>query len=826
MANNRKRKRRGQLPPIGYDQPRRTAAERAAARRGSRLTRKTNDPRNLQPGQQIGPGGQLYRLPPAAHQLPAHAHLVQPGEYTTRGGRVVRSTFNQRGQQAQPAPVPLLPQLGPDGQLVYAPAPEQAPVKRPGEDAARAFHAARKWSWRYRWQLTPVAATAGTAIGAGVAPVATVLGLGAVAGAAALTAKKGPDEIHGRKWLSRAERVVTARWAVSAAVWTAGIGLANVAGLVWSAHSAMLAAAALGAMTGWPSVEWLKSRRIRREDKPADDRSEGARALMAAWPTAVAMAGPDELIGSRIVDVAEPDPGTIVADVELRDGVHAETVTGNKVRQWLERALGMGVGTAKVELNRDHAGRIRLVLTPSRHLEQVSKLWPGPVLHADGRAMVAITPDGRDVPLSLYGDDGIRHLMVIGSTGSGKTNAYNVLLLPLVLAGRSVLVYVDGKRGTSSPMLSVAIDHVALKPDEWADAIEMVHAIMCDREDRYGEMGLDKFDVNGPDPIIELVIDEGRTVARSLTDRQHELVGEISERGRALGVALRVGVQRPSAESVPGGIDVRDNLMGAAGNVIGLRPGGSVAKGLTLTSTSADIDLLSLPTGGGWCAVLREGELEAAKARILHIPDDAALVPHLQGFTPRTLTGDDATAAGEVYANRRTGKDWLRLIVKSRAKAGRDPGALADLLPAELPSAEAQPEHQAERLVDVDDGEHQAVPERVAPSTAESRAARRAVEAEHQAEAAADRAGGAAGIVRHSGRFVAGVRAATNGEALDRVRQAGDDGIRTAELVELLGVSKRTVTRRLSELVKAGQVVRSEDDGRYRAAPQQDEGAA
>jgi DNA-binding transcriptional ArsR family regulator len=463
--------------------------------------------------------------------------------------------------------------------------------------------------------------------------------------------------------------------------------------------------------------------------------------------------------------------------------VHAETVANAETRQWLERALHMGVGTAKVTTVRDNAGQVELVLTPSRQLEKVSKTWPGPRLYDDGRAPVAIAPSGRDVCIRLFDDNGVRHLMLIGSSNSGKSNAYNVVLLPLVLSGRSVVFYVDGKRGTSSPELARVMDLAALNDLAWRRAIRMVHRILVAREERYGRMGLSGFDVNGEDPVIELVLDEGTTVLKGITSSDERLIEEVSERGRALGVSLKLAVQNAEADQVPGGMNVKTNVMGANGNVIGLRPGTSSGATMTLSATSQEVDLRSLPEGGGWGAILSGGVVAAERARLFWIAGRDALASHLDGFAPRGLHGADLAAAdapdeyedGEagLYSSRFTGAAWLEDMQQARSGA---------------------PAPAAPKLTVVKDRDQ-------TRSTAAARTG-------HDVAAMAGEA--AAGLLAITAAKVE-QGAQSRQDVVDALRHAGPGGATRDELEAATGLSKATVNRHLRTLVEAGQVRREGD---------------
>lgn len=736
-----------------------------------------------------------YAQVPAVQTEPS-TWLNTPGTYTTR-----------RGKRAVPAAPPALPQLGAAATavpgLVPAPGviPEIGSVKRPGDDLAVAVAATSRWLSHYRWQLAPLYASAITVAGAAALPAVAVLGLGAVAGAGYLTAEKGPDEFRGRVWLSRAERRLVGRWALGSVIWSSGVWAANAGGLDWSPATVAVAAAALGLATGEQLVAWLKSRRIRRTESAADPvhLSAAAVQLRDAWPHAVAT-GPAGLIGSMIVDLEEPEVGTIVAVVQLRADVHAVSVATTEVKHWLERALLMGVDTARIETVREDAGRIRLILTPSRHLEKIERIWPGPVLYEDGRVPVAVGLDGKEVCLRVYNSSGVYHHLLLGSSGSGKSNTLNVMLLPTVIKRLAVMVYLDGKFGTSSPRLARAMDTAIRKPEMFGPAIEMVHRVMTGRKERYGDLGEDDFIVSPTgDPIIELVIDECNIVKGFLTDEHEKMLGEIALAGRALGIALKYAGQRGKAEHLPGGMEVRDQMMGAVGNVVALRPGGTHSQTTTLQSTSEEIDLLALPGGdnaGGWCAILLAGKPTGYPARMMFDPKKKSRVDAvLDGFMPRGLEGDDRRLAGEFYENRPTGAQWYATM-QAKRKARDAAQAAATSEPAALP---------APSLV-----------ARVTESVLTSTPAAESHEGDlgEDLDAATARLAAALDSFESGGRVVEiGQRQRSKGSrnrqtVLEGLRAAGPDGTTAAELAVAVGLGLSTVNSHVSRLVSDGQAAR------------------
>ena len=668
-----------------WDDPRyvERQAQRKARRQAGRPQRANAaaDPHQRQMPVQAGHAGSAGRFGQPGipmHYAPGHGLTPQMGHDGC--------TVPQLGQVPQAGGlVPVGTQLQPHGSSpLVKPQPETVGGWI-GLGARRASDAVSKWSWRHRWELAPLLATGSVAITAAIDPAAAVMVTGAAGGAAGLAHWKGPNKLFGRAWLSRLERGIVAKYAAGASFWSAGVLVGG-----WEPGS-WFGLGTLAAATTVQSISWVRSRQIRKgEIVTAEDvtmLSEKALAIMNTWPLAVAAFGPRGLLGSHLIDVQEPltevpegqtpeKTGAIVLSVELRRMVHAQDVVNDENRRWLERELDQGIGTVRLETDRDHASRMRVVLTPTRHLETTSKVWPGPVVTQDGRIPIAVTPEGNTIYIRLWNQTGVNHLLLVGSSGSGKSNTYNVMLLPAVLARKAVLIYLDGKQGASNPKLAQAMDMVARTSEQRKATIRMVYAVLQDREKRYGAMGLDEFDVNGPDPIILFVIDEATGVKRELDAQEEAMVAEISEKGRSLGIAEWMSVQSANMVNLPGGGDTRKNLTGTVGNVIGMRPGDHSAKSVTLSSTSEDIDLLGLPEGPGWCAVLSGGGVQAKEARILHIPpgdEGAALfAKHIPAdFTPRGLTGADARAAGAIYANRTTGRAWLADMAAQRVKAGR-----------------------------------------------------------------------------------------------------------------------------------------------------------
>lgn len=610
---------------------------------------------------------------------PSRSERAAAAAWAAQAGAVPVAWPGVRDQLAALPPSAVLPTLNPNlPTSTPAPAttgPEAVSTMtapRPGEGLERAA----RWAWAHRWPLTPPAALGAAAAGAALAPApATVAALAASGGLWAWTRHGKP--IGGRMWLSVRERRAAAAWCTAAAAWTP---------LATTAFTPVgVDAVALGAISAWPAWMWWTSRRIRPVPSAQASLSPQAQALIDAWPGTIATSGPEQLRGSRIVaeTLTEPAPGSYAFAVELAPEVHAQDAANDTVRRYLERALRLPVDTASLAADREDCARLRITLTPGRHLERVDAPWPGPVLRPDGSFPLALRPDGVDVDGAVWNERGVEHFFVVGTTGAGKSVTTGALLLPGVLNRREVIFYVDGGTGASAGYLAGAMDWWAVTEDDWVAAITCAYAVLKDRKARRGAMGLSSWrGAAEKDPILTLYLEEATTVLESLPKKVREqleaMAREIAREGRKFGIRFGQAVQDPMGTDTLGGRKVK-GLLSGGGTVVGHRPGDKTAAFLSIGSTSEKIDLTALPPEPGWAAVIRRGHVLARACRIRHASEDAVTAV-LDGFTPRGLEGADAAAAGAAYANRTRGIDAAARMRAAREAeaAGHDPRTVLD----------------------------------------------------------------------------------------------------------------------------------------------------
>jgi hypothetical protein len=693
------------------------------------------------------------------------------------GGFLTRKRADRQprpGKQPDPVVIPVQPQrvvdmteLTPTVRLpeLYQRADAIAPriADLPKETLGDRLAPLGRSLWRHRWQIAPFLVTVLMATGATLSPVATGMWLLALGVGAHLTAQHGPDRIAGRAWLSRRERTLLSYWAVGGCAWSllVALGWWPSIGIGWLP---------MACLTGAPIGLYLHGRRTRGDDAEDENGlSPQAKALIAAWPYTIGLTGPDPLKGSRIVasTMTEPAEGAYAFSVELGHGIHGEQATGEDLRRYLERALHLPVKTVSLAVDRDDSARIKVTMTPSRHLEGKPVAWPGPILHADGTIDLADAPDGSVVRPALHNEDGVEHFAVFGASGAGKSYTVVAMLLPGVMARREVVIYLDGGEGSSAGHIAGACDWYVTKPADFGTAIRVVHKVMRARKARRARVGLSRWcGIEETDPIITLMVDESTTVLGYLSRAEAALFLEVLREGRKLGVRAAQSTQDPMGDGLIGGRVAR-GLMGGAGSLIGHRPGDSTANTLTGSSSSAQIDLRSLPPEPGWCAIFRRGAVLSKSCRVRK-PTDQHVRSLLDGFEPRALDGDDLDTAGDEYQGRTRGVDAARRMADEAA--GR-------------PVAVVEPD---------------AVPDDDLGSAAESAA----VSGDGSTHPDFDR-------VLNSHAQLMRAQGETNRAAVLTTLRASD-GMTFAEIRKATGLSQSTVKRAVRSLTESGEAARGE----------------
>lgn len=522
------------------------------------------------------------------------------------------------------------------GAYVYVPEP---PKKRPPVLLQVTGVLIRR-AYRHRWPLLPAWGTLVVLHAGRTDPFAAVWVLLALGFILALWAHLGRPTPGAPRVLSTRERWLGAVWCGLALAWSAWM-------LAMPGVDLRLAAGVLVLLVAVPSWKWAFSRVVR------SGLSAEAKRYAQDWRSGVASQyGPTPLQGSVVDEDSwtEPAEGAHSFTVRLAAGVHAKKAATAEVRMAVEEALLLPHDTVELVTVREDVKLLQVTLTPARHLERQPAAWPGPVLNEDGSVPLAVGQGGEEISVQLWNKDGVEHVAVFGTTGTGKSSTVAALTLPGPRAGVETLWILDGGGGSSVPYLEPASDWYATRPAQWAAALDSAHAILVARKERRGAEGIHRW--RGPDveedPILTLLIEEATTVKAKLPARYEGIVLELEREARKHGIRIIQVAQDPAGDGLLGGRKARD-LMSL---IIAHRPGGGMAARMSLDSTSDEtVDLLALPPKPGFAAIVNLGRVLSACCRVLFAKDSDAGA-EARAVDVRPLVGGDRDAAGEAYARR------------------------------------------------------------------------------------------------------------------------------------------------------------------------------
>jgi DNA segregation ATPase FtsK/SpoIIIE, S-DNA-T family len=201
----------------------------------------------------------------------------------------------------------------------------------------------------------------------------------------------------------------------------------------------------------------------------------------------------------------------------------------------------------------------------------------------------------------------IRHILVAGTTGSGKSVWLNQLILTLLLIRKpdELWFYMIDIKQVELTIYN-KFPHVQKVITNVKEAIKTLRQLQAEMNRRYSlfseaqvkNIGL--YNKKHPEnklPYIVCVIDEYAELALR-TDGVHDLVQSLAQLARAAGIHLIISTQKPMAEVIP--TLIRDNFPG--------RIGFSMTTGGYLTIFDSKPPEKALGNGDGWMQF--EGELE------------------------------------------------------------------------------------------------------------------------------------------------------------------------------------------------------------------------
>lgn len=150
--------------------------------------------------------------------------------------------------------------------------------------------------------------------------------------------------------------------------------------------------------------------------------------------------------------------------------------------------------------------------------------------------------------------DECAHILIAGTTGSGKSVLLNSLIMQILCFSSANLVLIDPKSGAEFGIYEQDVHHRIEKVcKDTSSALEWLNICVNEMERRYKEMerkGLKKYD--GKKIII--VIDELADLMYASKHEVEEYIARISAKGRACGIHLVVATQSPYVSIITGAI--------------------------------------------------------------------------------------------------------------------------------------------------------------------------------------------------------------------------------------------------------------------------------
>lgn len=332
-------------------------------------------------------------------------------------------------------------------------------------------------------------------------------------------------------------------------------------------------------------IPWVRHYRIRHEEpaapvivKTTDYETWAKLAAKRKW--AGHLGTPEDIPGGGrrypiVLDGSETDIGEVMAQPRK-----------------IAAAWGKAITEAYVEPSPDGIeSRGSLTLLKRGTLSEPRE-WDGTGINEDtGLAVVARFPDGQPVHERFFiRRYGVRHTVVAGADGSGKSGLLDLGLCMSAVSGYITPVILDPQEGQALPAWPGHVPY-ACGVDECIVYLRALHAAMLDRskylagfrwttDEGHERKGMGFFDpfMTGL-PIVEITVDEtpALTTGHKRAEEAVWLLGDIGKRGRKAGFRLRVAVQVPSLAEL-GAQAFRSMLVG--GNVFGLRAGDRVSGGM------------------------------------------------------------------------------------------------------------------------------------------------------------------------------------------------------------------------------------------------------
>jgi hypothetical protein len=333
-------------------------------------------------------------------------------------------------------------------------------------------------------------------------------------------------------------------------------------------------------------VPWAKRYRIRREVMQVPDVTDHMR-----WER---LAAKNRWTGN--LGLVEDLPGGGRQYPIILDG--AETHIGQVMSEprKIAAAWGKSMTEAYAEPSPDGIESRGLLTILSRNTLEKAREWNGTGIDPEtGMAVVGRFPDGQPVHERYFiRRNGVRHTIVAGADGSGKTGLLDLGLCLSATSGLIAPVILDPQEGQALPAWTEHVPY-ASGAEMCMEYLYGLHAGLLARsrylgalrwttEDGDERKGMGFFDAAMTGlPIIEITLDEAPALLSAsdpkIGSEALRLLADIGKRGRKAGFRLRLAIQVPSLSEFGGNAQaLRSMLVG--GNVFCGRTGDRVSGGM------------------------------------------------------------------------------------------------------------------------------------------------------------------------------------------------------------------------------------------------------
>jgi S-DNA-T family DNA segregation ATPase FtsK/SpoIIIE len=226
-----------------------------------------------------------------------------------------------------------------------------------------------------------------------------------------------------------------------------------------------------------------------------------------------------------------------------------------------ELALALGVasvrvsrqgGSMQLEVPRDDARPVQLLPLISRLAQRKSGLSQMP----PGTAVLGLCDDGAPLLIRLPSPD-VAHVLISGTTGSGKTALCQTMILSLAMTHRRSqlqFVLIDPKRRAFAAF--IALPHL-MKPiiGEAAETVNVLNDLVRVMETRGQgdkvttlEKARGQLRQGDPEPRIVIVMDELADLMQVGGKALSDPLTRLAQRGREVGIHVVACTQKPSSE--------------------------------------------------------------------------------------------------------------------------------------------------------------------------------------------------------------------------------------------------------------------------------------